>query len=397
MKNRVNLATLAVLIALTAVTSGVIVQWYVMENVNSDLDEYYQERRELKAFMEAKEKIEKEFVGEYDAEKLMHGAIEGMVGTLGDQWSHYWTPDSFRTHTEDLGAGIGAELKPAGDNSGMEIAAIEKNSPAAKAQLKIGDVITEIDGKDTKNADDAAQWLKGEEYTDVEITILRDGKEKNYTIMRERITKELLNHKILNSAGYIQIGRFENRVDTEFIDTVDQLISGGVKGLVVDVRNNPGGELKILRPMLNHLLDDNGPRGDGTLISLKYKDGSEETLYSEGKGVETPLVVLVNNDSYSAAEFFAACLQEFNRAEIVGEKTGGKGHAQSTFQLSDGSGILFSTSEYFTPSGKSLAETGMMPDHEIPMTQDEKMLIGSAEPEKDKQLQKALQLLGAIS
>jgi carboxyl-terminal processing protease len=162
-----------------------------------------------------------------------------------------------------------------------------------------------------------------------------------------------------------------------------------VTGLIFDVRNNPGGKLSVLVRILDYLL----PEGD--LITLRYKDGTEDVWTSGPECIELPMAVLINGDSYSAAEFFAACLREYDWAALVGEKTSGKGCAQGTCRLSDGSGFNLSTSEYYTSKGLSLAHVGLTPDAEVILSGEEMNHINSMDPGLDRQLERALRELRA--
>lgn len=403
MKKRFNLATVLVLMALMAVVTTVIVNSYVYKDMNNSLEIYSRQSEELRALLELKDDIESKYVGEYDMDVILQGAMTGMVENLGDVWSHYWTPEAFAAYNkarQNNEVSIGIDVTPDAENQGMQIVKINEGSSAGKAGLMIGDVITEVDGQPVADMtiETFAGMLYGEEYTAVTMTVWResDDTKRTFQVLRETIAREVVSSKILGTVGYVRIENFDSRVDDDCIAAVNELIESNVKGLVFDVRNNPGGSLDVMHKILDYLLDDQGPAG-GTLITLRNKNDKEKVYYSDAACVRLPMAVLINGNSYSAAEFFAACLQEYEWAALVGEKTGGKGYAQEIFRLDDGSGLLLSTKEYYTPSGKSLAGVGVQPDIELVLTPEEEKQVGSLEPEQDKQLQKALQHLGAIS
>jgi carboxyl-terminal processing protease len=202
-------------------------------------------------------------------------------------------------------------------------------------------------------------------------------------VIRDRIKAEIIETPS-GEAGVLKILNFDDHMDTEFIEKVNGMIEYGVAGLVFDVRDNPGGKLSVLETVLDFLLPE------GELITLRYKDGRQDVRYSGPEHISLPMTVIINGNSVSAAEFFAACLREYEWASLVGERTGGKGFAQETIRLIDGSGLYLSTSEYFTSKGQSLDGTGLIPDVEVALREDELAHIGSMDPALDRQLARAL-------
>ena len=392
MKKRVNIITAVVLMALTGLVTYVVTFSWVQFDFNQQLETFSKQRQEWAPFYVALDHIENKCIGEADKQKLMQGAIDGMVRNTGDRWSHYFDPESFRAYLESQDDYIGIGVSVAIDSMPLLIYEVMPNSPAQDVSLLEGDLITHIDGLAVAELgyDASVERLKnGDEYTTVALTIERPSEGggsftvevMRRTIVRERVTAELLDAGD-GKAGLVRISSFEDRVDEEFIEKVGALLEEGVTGLVFDVRNNPGGKLQVLERMLDYLL----PEGD--LITLKYKDGKVDVRASGPECVRLPMAVLINGDSVSAAEFFAACLREYDWAVVIGEKTGGKGYAQEHFRLSDGSGLYLSTSEYFTSKGASLAGVGLTPDVEIVLSEEERRHIG--DPSLDRQLQRAL-------
>lgn len=397
MKKRVNIITVVVLMALVGLATYVITHSWVREDLSRQLDIFSRHRQDWAPFYAALDSIENRFIGDADREKLMQGAIGGMVNATGDDWSHYFNPEAFRAYLETQSnqyTGIGVHVER--DEVPIKIVEVTERSPAEDAGLLAGDLITHVDGQSVADMgyDAAVNAVRGEEYTTVNLTVERPsegGGSFNIDVMRRTIDIESVVSGIVEQAGgkigVIRIVNFNDNVDTQVIDQIGELIREGVTGLVFDVRNNPGGKLPVLVNILDHLL----PEGD--LITLRYWDGRVVTHRSEPGSVDIPMAVLIDRNSVSAAEFLAACLREYDWAILVGEQTGGKGYAQEHLRLSDGSALYLSTSEYVTSKGVSLAGTGVTPDIEVIMGDDERRHIGSMNPALDRQLARAIQEL----
>ncbi|MBQ7623996.1 MAG: S41 family peptidase, partial [Clostridia bacterium] len=227
--------------------------------------------------------------------------------------------------------------------------------------------------------------VRGEEGTQVEITYRRDGAEKTVSIIRMRIYNESLDARIIgNNVGYVYIDNFQTNADKEFVEKVTDLVEKGVKALVFDVRFNGGGYVSVMNNMLDVLLPE------GTVISMVDKAGNTKEFKSDASAIELPMVVITNEYSISAAEFFAAALQEYGVAKIVGDPTGGKGYSQNLFMLKDGSSVNLSTSRYYTPKGESLVDHGVVPDVPVSLTDEETANFYNLTDAQDKQLQAAL-------
>jgi carboxyl-terminal processing protease len=396
MKKRVNIITVVVLMALTGLVTYIITHYTVQQDFNRQVDAFSRQRQEWAPFYAALDNIENRFIGEVDRQELMQGAIEGMVGATGDHWSHYFNPEAYRAYLEQQSnqySGIGVHV--AYGEIPIRLVEVMGRSPAEEAGLLAGDLITHVDGLVVAEIgyEAAVGMVRGEEYTTVALTVERPGGYEggNFTIdvMRREIVIEQVVSEIVEQAGrkigVIKILSFNDRVDTQFIDQVGELIREGVYGLVFDVRNNPGGKLDVLVNMLDYLL----PEGD--LITLRYWDGRVVTHTSGPERVELPMAVIIDRSSVSAAEFFAVCLQEYGWATLIGEQTGGKGYAQEHLRLSDNSSLYLSTSEYVTSTGRSLALIGVAPDVELILEDEERQHIGSMDPGLDRQLERAIQ------
>lgn len=336
------------------------------------------------------------FVGEVDQSALEDAAASAMVDALGDEWSYYMTAEEYEVYKENLSnsyVGVGITVKTRKDLQGIDIVEVERNGPAVKAGVQAGDVLIKVDGTSLLDADvnDASRLIRGEAGTDVTLTVLREDQTLTFTVKRQKFDREVATYQMLdNNVGLITIENFDDRCAEETIRAVDTLLEQGAKALIFDVRNNPGGYAHELTQVLDHLLPE-----VEIFHTVDYR-GEEKIEYSDASCVEVPMAVLMNLSSYSAAEFFAAALDEYDAAITVGEKTYGKGYFQSTIPLEDGSAVNLSIGKYYTPQGKSLAGAGLTPDVEVVVDEATRkaILAGDLSPEEDPQIQAAINALG---
>lgn len=346
---------------------------------------------------ELEQRITTCFIEDVDAEKLEDAAADAMVTATGDRWSYYIPASEYQTYLEqsrNAYVGVGITIQKAEDGSGFEIVSVTAGGPAEEAGLKAKDVVTAIEGTSCRDMEttDARNLVRGEAGTQVQFTILREGKEQTVSVERRSIETPVVTYEMMeNGYGYIRIENFESKCAKETIAAIDDLVAQGAKGLILDVRFNPGGYKDELVKVLDHLLPE------GVLFqSVDYK-GKESQDLSDADCVKIPMAVLVNGDSYSAAEFFAAALQEYDWATVVGQQTCGKGYFQNTFPLSDGSAVALSVGKYFTPQGKSLIGTGITPDVPVEVDEDtyQEIYFGTLDKSEDPQLQAAISVLNS--
>ena len=357
-------------------------------------------RSYTKKLQEIESLIDHYYIGEVDDKALSDALAEGMINGIGDEWSYYIPQESYASYLENAAnayVGIGVTITTEGVDTGLLITDVTPDSPAYFAGIEIGDIMTAVGGKrirseeeDSLDLDETKNLVRGEEGTDVTITILRDGTEKDYTITRAKIKVVNVTYEMLdNDLGYIRIRNFDENAATDAIAAIEDVMNSGAKGLVFDVRYNPGGYKRELVKLLDYILPE------GPLFRSKDYDGTEHIDYSGESHIEIPISVLVNYDSYSAAEFFAAALQEYQYAVIVGEKTYGKGRFQTSFQLSDGSAINLSIGEYTTPNDVSLVGKGITPDYVVDLTEEQRLDLyyNRLPKEDDTQFQQAISVL----
>lgn len=325
----------------------------------------------LKIFADALSIAQKNYVEEVESKELIYGAIRGMLSSL-DPHSSFMTPDDFRemqVETKGRFGGVGIEITMR--NGILTVVSPIEDTPAFKAGIKAGDVIARINGESTKdmNIMEAVKKMRGKPGTEVVLSIVREGEPEliDFTIIRDIIKIRSVKHKVIDeSYGYIRLTQFQERTASELRSALNKMTdeTGGMKGLVLDLRNNPGG-----------LLDQAVKVSDTFLSSgmIVYTDGRLESqkmrFYARKNGTEPdyPIVVLVNAGSASASEIVAGALQDTGRGLILGTKTFGKGSVQTILPLEDGSGIRITTARYFTPNGRSIQAEGIVPDLVVEM------------------------------
>lgn len=335
------------------------------------------------------------FAGDADKTKIEDAAADAMVNAMGDRWSYYIPASelpSFLENSENAYVGIGVTVQATEDHSGLMVIAVQPGGPAEEAGVQVGDVIIQVDGESAQDrtVTEISAMIKGEEGTVVSITVLRSGEGITMSMTRKRMETTVASSKLLNEhVGLVTIQNFDERCADETIAAVKEVLNQGADMLLFDVRNNPGGYVDELTKVLDYLL----PEGD--LIRTVGTDGSDETVTSDASCVKVPMAVLINENTYSAAELFAADLSEYGAAKLFGQQTSGKGFYQYVFQFADGSAAGISVGRYYTGHGASLEGIGLTPDETVKLDDESEALLynGMLEPEDDAQLQAALSYL----
>ena len=335
------------------------------------------------------------FVGEYEKEEVLDSAMSGMISGLGDRWSYYLSPERYQAEQERRAnsyVGIGVTVDYSSEE-GLTIQAVTEGGPAQEAGLTPGEIITAVDGQSIAGDKryEATELIQGKENTAVILTLLgTDGESREAEVTRRSIETDPVAYEMLeNGTGYIRVENFFRRSADQVKAAVEDLQSQGAKALVFDMRDNGGGYLDELIPMLDSLLPE------GPIFRTRSRSGTEKIEESDAECVGLPMAVLVNGDTYSAAEIFAAELQEWGAAVVVGTPTSGKGYSQQLYPLFNGGAVGISTAEYFTGEGKSLVGTGLTLDREyhLSQTDEARRQAGGLPLEEDGQLQAALELL----
>ena len=381
MKKKLLVFTSYVLVsALTATLTLAVVFW---------------QRGGLSKLEQLQELIDYYYIEEADQTVLEDAAAAAMIAATGDRWSYYIPASEFASYLEtqeNAYVGIGVTITVAEDGSGLQVMEVNPGSSAEEAGMQVDDVIIEIDGHDAAGmtTTEARELVRGKEGTTVQITVRRADQVIPMSVVRRRIEVAVATGVLLEgNTGLISIANFDDRCMDETVAAIESLQAQGAEKLVFDVRNNPGGYARELVKLLDYLL----PEGD--LFRTVDFAGREAVDRSKKGFLDMPMAVLVNRETYSAAEFFAAALQEYEAAVIVGEKTVGKGRFQSTFTMDDGSTAAISIGKYYTPKGVSLEGVGITPDVEVSV--DEQTFVdiyyGQLAPMEDPQVLAALEAL----
>lgn len=337
--------------------------------------------------------IKENYIGDADADALVEAAAAAMVEATGDKWSFYMTAKEYKLYQEESKnayEGIGVTVKENQEQGGFVIEKVDSNSGAENAGLQAGDIITHVEGESIANMGitKVKSLIRGKKGTSVELTVLRDDQAQTVLVTRGSIAIEVAKSQLLdNGIGLITIANFDDRCAKETVEAIEEMTKQGARALIFDVRNNPGGYKHELVDLLDYLLPE------GVLFSSETYDGEKSQDVSDSKCLEIPMAVLINKDSYSAAEFFAAALEEYDWAVTVGEHTTGKGYFQTNISLDDGSAVHLSVGKYFTPNGVSLAEVeGIAPAIEVKLEdeQTKQLAAGNLKPEDDPQVQAAV-------
>lgn len=320
--------------------------------------------------MQLENLIRERFIGEVDVVSMEDAAARAMVDSLGDQWSHYLSAAEFADYKEQMNnayVGIGITILAEEGEAGFEIIRVEPNGPAKEAGLQMGDILTGAEDISFSGmtSSEAAVIIKGEEGTAVRVNVLRNGEPMEFTVERRNIQVQVAKGEMVTAdTGLVTIVNFDARCAGETLAAIESVLDQGAEKIIFDVRNNPGGYKDELVEILDFLLPE------GPLFRSESYTGKVIVDESDSACLDIPMAVLVNENSYSAAEFFAAALSEYDAAVVVGTQTTGKGYYQNTFELKDGSAVGLSVGKYSTPNGVNLAGVGITPDVVVEVDED---------------------------
>lgn len=347
-------------------------------------------REEERKLSELDRLIESDYLGDVDEDALTEGLYKGYLEALGDPYSEYYDAEETAKFNENMSgefSGIGVVMSQDQKSGLVTMVQIYKKSPAAKAGLKEGDILFQVDGKDVsdKKLDEIVTEIKGEKGTEVKLTVLRGEEREKVTtsVIRDTIEVQTVEYEMMEDRiGYLAVSEFDSVTYEQYQTALKDLEAQGMKGLVIDLRNNPGGNLDIVCEMLDLIL----PKG--LIVYTEDKDGEKQEYTSDADyDYDVPMTVLINGNSASASEIFAGAVQDYGKADIVGTTSYGKGVVQSVYALKDGTCVKLTVAEYFTPKGRSINGKGITPDVEVEYEYNEE------EPEADNQLERAVEVL----
>ena len=332
--------------------------------------------------------VDESYSGDIDMDDLQEGLYRGYIDGLGDKYSVYYDEDETKALMQSTSGefgGIGALFSQDKDTKVITFLKVYEGSGAEEAGFKVDDILYKVDGKDISGEDlsEVVSKIRGDEGTTVELTVLRgdDGEEYTATVTRKIVQTDTVYHEMKeDKIGYIQVTEFDDVTTDQYKEALEDLENQGMKGLVVDLRNNPGGNVDTVTDMLDLMLPE------GTTLSIKDKQGKESVYESDDEHQLTkPLVVLVNENSASASEIFSGAIQTFGTGEIVGTTTYGKGVVQQIFDLKDGTSVKLTIAEYLIAGQFGINGKGVTPDVEVQYEKD------AQNPDRDNQLEKALE------
>lgn len=349
-------------------------------DITFDSKKYKKKINKLEAY------IKSLYLDDISENELVEGSFKGIMAALGDPYSEYYTSEEYKSVMESTNGeynGIGVVVSKPEEKDGLSVIQVYDNTPAAEAGIEKNDVIIKIDGKDVTEVDInvAVGYIKGKDGTSVAVTVRRGEEVMELQVNRRKIERPTVASKMLdNSIGYIRLEEFDGVSTSQFSSAIDSLKDSGMKKLVIDIRDNPGGRLDVVCDILDLFVEK-----DKLLVYTKDKNdkGEEEYTKSDASVKDIPICILVNENSASAAEVFTGVMQDYGLADIVGVKTFGKGIVQKIIDMGDGSAIKLTVSKYYLPNGENIHGEGITLDYVVELP----------EGEEDTQLNKALEIL----
>lgn len=342
------------------------------------------------------ELIDKYYINNYDREKMEEAALSAYAAEANDPYTAYISKTNYTAMLESMGGdyeGIGVEVYIDGDN--ITILSVFDNSPAKKAGILKGDIIVAVEGEkaDASNYQESINKIKGidadEGDKDVVITIMRGEEKMDITLVREAVSVSTVFSKVIDSSvGYIRLTDFGEKTYMEFAGHYSDLKDKNIKGLIIDLRNNPGGMLDIVVSIADAILPE------GNILTIKDKQGNETEYTSDEKCIELPICVIINENSASASEVLAGAIRDHKKGTLVGTKSYGKGVVQSLMEFGDGSAFKLTTAKYYTPDGECIDGVGITPDIEVALPEHvSHKSINELTLDEDEQLRAALQIV----
>lgn len=385
-------------LVLVAVGSSSVTMLLTGSSVSADNRNITDEELEILERYSRLEEVRQILLDEYyidvDDETLIQGAIDGMLASLEDPYTFYYTEEDMIERQESTTGeyrGVGMSVQMDGEGA-VNVVRVFKDSPAEEAGILAGDKLIAIEGEylniqTAKDLDEAVSRIRGEVGTTVNITILRDGEEIEFDVTRGEVNINYVEYELIDDIGYVRIYEFEATTADSFNEAVEYFQENNVSGMVIDLRDNPGGLLTSVVDIADQLLPQ------GRVIYTEDRAGNVSAYYSSEEHWDVPLVVLINDQSASASEILAASIQDYERGQVVGITSYGKGIVQLLVTFPEGAGMQYTESRYFTPNGRSIHEVGVEPDVIVEMDEDYDPSVQGVNVENDNQLEEALRIL----
>ncbi len=385
MRRKVELGTVIFFIVAAVMVTGVAMYMYMAHMVERTTGQSLI----FEKLSRVNQVVNNRYVGKIDEEKAMDSLISGYIDGI-DQYGVYLNKTGyldFKKSTEGKTSGIGATVKYASSTGYLKITRVISGSPCDKAGLMAGDIISKINGVDlsTISYTEATNQLKAQVGTDIKLTVLRGDKTVNATVTVLEYTAATVGGKMIGTKiGYVSISEFDANTAADFKQQVESLRDSGATSLIFDVRNNTGGSLTAVTEILDYILPE------GKICSTKDKNGEEAEYLSDANCISERIVVLINGETYSGGELFAAAIRDFNYGNLIGTTTYGKGMAQEVIPLGDDSALYLSTNLYYPPNGINYDGIGVLPDQEVTMPPELEERFYELTTGEDPQLQAAI-------
>ncbi len=342
------------------------------------------------------DQIDSLYLNDIDMNAMEDAVCKAMVDSLGDVYTVYYNEEELDSMLQSVNGsycGIGVAVGQNVDDKKIYVTTVFSTSPAKKAGIQPGDQIIKVDDNEVgeNTLDTVVSWVKGDEGTEVTVTVIRDEKEQSFTMKRSDIEIDTVYSKMLdNNVGYIEVAEFDEVTTSQFSKAVEDLKSQGMEKIIVDLRDNPGGRMDVVCDMVNTFLEK-----DKLILYTEDKAGNREEQSStrDGELIGMPLVVLVNGNSASASEVFTGVIKDYKLGTVVGTQTFGKGIVQRLVPLNDSTALKVTYSKYFTPGGVNIHGTGITPDEIVELPNKAESPFNLKTDEKDTQLEKAIEVL----
>lgn len=385
MKRKIELGTVIFFIVATIMVSCIATYMYMAHMVERTTGKSEMFEKLTRVY----QVVNNRYVGEFDEDEAMDSLLSGYMDGI-DRYGVYLNKASyleFKNSAEGKASGIGANVKYIASTGYLKITRVRSGSPCYDAGVLAGDVIVKINGDDVSamSYTDATNRLQAEPGTAIKLTLLRGDQTLNLTVSVQVYTEDTVTYRLMVSGvGYVAISDFDTNTTEDFKKTIEELKSKGATKFIFDVRNNTGGSLTSVTEILDYLLPE------GTLCTVKDKNGDVTEYPSDENFLDAPMVVLINGSTYSGGELFAAAIRDFGRGTLVGVKTYGKGMAQEIIPLGDDTALYLSTNLYYPPNGENYDGIGVAPHEEVALTADKEERFYELTFEEDDQLQAAM-------
>lgn len=394
MNKKIPLGAAISLIAIAAAITFILTSTFSLDIYNEKVQNVKERAEVYKKLDEIDTYVRNNYYGTINEEDLINAIADGYINVLGDNYAKYLSASSYQeANLEENGEVIGVGLDYAQDESGyIIITNVYSNSPAAQMGITAGEYIVAVNGTVvlTDGYDNAVKKLNGDIGTTVSLTIRNAGVDRNLPITLKRFDIQSVSGRIINNIGYIKINGFNKKTTDQFKAMINEMTNSGVKGFVFDVRNNLGGLISSTMEVLDILLPE------GNIATSTDENGKTTVLgTSEESQINLPMAVIINSRTASAAELFASALRDYEKAQLVGTNSYGKGVIQKTYECLDGSAIAFTVATYQTTKTPCFDKIGLKPDYEVTISDDSVITLSLSDETTDTQLKKALAIVAS--